>query len=102
MYLAQIDSKQSQIPFYISIFSDILNGEDDFKKQMDIAITDAALVSTKKKDIYTLERNHYFLITLLLMNYSEKLSGLCDVNEITDTVYSEIISILSNNYGNDC
>lgn len=102
MYLAQIDSKQSQIPFYISIFSDILKGENEYKNQMDTAIKDAALVSTNKKDIYTVERKHYFLITSLLMYYSEKLSQLTDVDVINNSVYSEIISLLSKSYGNDC
>lgn len=102
MYLAQIDSKQSQIPFYISIFSDILNGEDEYKSQMDTAIKDAALVSTNQKDIYSVGRAHYFLITSLLMYYSDKLSELSDENLINNSVYSEIIGLLSKNYGNDC
>ncbi|MCB4234040.1 hypothetical protein LDL59_00030 [Kaistella anthropi] len=102
MYLAQIDSKQSQIPFYISIFSDILNGENEYKNQMDTAIKDAALVSTNKKDIYSVERKHYFLITSLLMYYNDRLSKLSDVDDINDSVYTEIINLLSKNYGNDC
>lgn len=102
MYLAQIDSKQSQIPFYISIFSDLLNGENEYKSQMDTAIKDAALVSTNQKDIYSVERTHYFLITSLLMYYNDELSKLSDENLISDSVYSEIISLLSKSYGNDC
>lgn len=102
MYLAKIDSKQSQIPFYINIFSDILNGESEYKNQMDTAIKDAALVLTKQKDIYAVERKHYFLITSLLMYYSDKLSRFIDVEVINNSVYSDIISLLSKSYGNDC
>ena len=102
MYLAKIDSKQSQIPFYINIFSDILNGENEYKNQMDTAIKDAALVLTNKKDIYTVERKHYFLITSLLVHYSDKLSKLTDVDVISNSVYTEIINLLSKSHGNDC
>ncbi|MDV3952335.1 hypothetical protein CMT77_08940 [Elizabethkingia anophelis] len=98
MYLAQIDSRQSQVPFYISIFTKILNGETEYKSQMDTAIKEAALVSTNERDIYSLERKHYFLITLLLTYYGDKLSNLSEINT---EVYSEIISILSKNNIND-
>lgn len=102
MYLAQIDTKQSQIPFYINIFSDILKGENEYKKQMDTAIKEAALISTKQKEIYSVERNHYFLITSLLMYYNDKLSELSIEDTISSSVYTEIIALLSQNYGNDC
>lgn len=100
MYLAQIDSKQSQAPFYINILSDIINGDTEYKEQVDTAIKEAALISANKKDIYSAERQHYFLITSLLVYYQDELS--CINQEINNSVYREIIDLLNKNYCYDC
>ena len=64
MYLAQTDIRKSQTPFYINVFENIVDGESDgiLKEQMDNAIIEAADISKKRKEIYTIKKDHYFLV----------------------------------------
>lgn len=100
MYLAETKSKQIQAPFYIDVFENIINGEIEQKDEIDKAINDAVLISNKQKEIYSIDKDHYFLITFLLIYYDKNLSEIS--TPITNDVYSEIVKLLKDSYSNDC
>lgn len=96
MYLAQSsDTSYTKIPFYIDIFEKIISGHD-FKEKSDIdtAINQAKEIAEENKSIYTIDNNHFFLITTLLTKYKKELLQLNKDEDIKPRIYTEIIEIL--------
>jgi len=93
MYLAQLSTFQSQVPFYITILENIVKGNNKGKSVIDLAICEAIDVAKGSKNIFTIDNNHYFLITTLLSKYNEGLLKI-DSKNIKSENYSEILDVL--------
>lgn len=94
MYLAKTNILQTQAPFYINILEDIIAGaHNEERGNIDSAINEAIEIANNRKDIYTINNNHYFLVTTLLSAYKNKLVILHQ-DEFNESIYKEILSIL--------
>lgn len=95
MYLAQLNTFQSQAPFYINIFENILSGKIDkeSKETIDYAILEAIDVAKGNKNVFSIDNNHYFLITTLLKKYKDSLLDIGD-KDFENQTYSDIIELL--------
>lgn len=95
MYLAQLSTFQTQAPFYINTLENILSGNvtPESKSNIDSAIYEAAEVAKGNKDVFTIDNDHYFLITTLLAKFKSKLLQI-DKKELQKDVYSGILTIL--------
>lgn len=93
MYLAQLSTFQSQVPFYITILENIIKGNNEEKANIDSAIYEAIEIARGEKNIFTIDNNHYFLITTLLSKYNTGLLSI-DNKNIKSEVYSEILDVL--------
>ena len=95
MYLAQTsDALQAQAPFYINILENIIeNQNSQEKRNIDIVIKEAKEIANGNKEIYTIDNNHYFLITTLLTKFRENLIKLQE-NDYNNKTYNEILNVL--------
>lgn len=94
MYLAQLNTLQTQAPFYVNILESIINNvNDEGKKSIDIAINEAIHVANGTKDVFAINNNHYFFVTTLLSKYKDNLTALTEGN-FTKKTYQEILNIL--------
>lgn len=94
MYLAQTNTLQIQAPFYVNILEDIIaDNENSDKSNIDIAIKEAIKIAHEEKDVFSINNNHYFIVTTLLSKYKDKLLSLQE-NTFSKKTYSEILDIL--------
>lgn len=94
MYLAQTNTLQIQAPFYVNILEDIIaDNENCDKSNIDIAIKEAIEIAKEEKDIFSINNNHYFIVTTLLSRYKDKLLSLKE-SSFSKKTYSEILDIL--------
>lgn len=94
MYLAQTNTLETQAPFYANILQDIIDNKNmGNKESIDNAIKEAKKVILGEKNIYSIDNNHYFFITTLLLNYKDKLIEVND-NKINNQTYIDILNLL--------
>lgn len=95
MYLAQLSAFQTQAPFYVDIIENIIKGDTsvESKSNIDSAIYDAIDVAKGDKNVFSINNDHYFLITTLLAKFKDQLLKI-DKENLQSRNYSEILNVL--------
>ncbi len=94
MYLAQSSNiSNTQSSFYVSILESIIDDSStNYKKDIDIAIKEASEVAKGIRKVFSINKNHHFFITTLLIDYKEKLLSIND--DFGTETYREILDVL--------
>lgn len=94
MYLAKTNTLQIHAPFYVNILEEIIaDNENCNKSNIDTAIKEAIEIAKEEKDVFSINNNHYFIVTTLLSKYKDKLLNLTE-SSFSKKTYSEILDIL--------
>lgn len=95
MYLAQLSTFQIQAPFYINTIEKIVSGNitPENKSNIDSAIFDAVDIANGVKNVFSINNEHYFLITTLLAKFQDQLLKI-DKHNLQIKNYSEILNVL--------
>lgn len=95
MYLAQmLDSSNVQTTLYVDILENVISKKEHSSKSiLDEAIQEAKDVALEKKDIYSINKKHFFFVTTLLKRYYGGLINL-DNRDIDEDTYTAILNVL--------